>query len=142
MLKVKEFIKENQKKILIINGSLIVFFLIFIVIINISYGNKKELEKELISLGRNFYENEYYPLLSSNENDRKEFLTKLEKIGLNFNLDFLIKSDSNKKDFKFINSKTNKECDKIKTQVIITPKANYSKKDYNIKAELVCGFDN
>ena len=42
---------------------------------------------------------------------------------------------------KFVNSKTKKECDKLSTRVIIYPKSPYEKDSYNIKTELICGFD-
>ena len=139
MIKIKEFINKNRQKILLINGSLIIFLLIITIIINVSFGNKKTLEKELIRIGKEFYEQNYYPLLSTDETNREEFLKNLEKTGLNFNLEFL---KNNVKDVpKFVNSKTNEECDNTKTYILITPKANYGKTDYDIKVELVCGFN-
>ena len=39
------------------------------------------------------------------------------------------------------NSKTNQECDKTNSMVIIYPKEPYGKKDYRIDTNLVCGFE-
>ena len=90
------------------------------------------------------YENFYYDQVGTNDTEKKEFVKKYETIGIKVNLDNLsrLDSDNNKKIVdKFVNSKTKEECDKINTRVIIYPKSPYEKTSYDIKTELVCGFD-
>lgn len=141
----REFIKEHRNMILLIDGILIILmFTLLIIVISLSNNgnNKRELEKELESLGRDFYENEYYPLLSDNAEERANFLKSTEKSGIKISLQDIknYNTSKGKNITNFVNSATKEVCNTEKTRVIITPKAKYSKTSYEIKVELSCGF--
>ncbi|MCM1052991.1 MAG: hypothetical protein NC483_03355 [Ruminococcus sp.] len=141
----REFIKEHRKIILLIDGILIILMfalLILVVSLNSGGSNKRELEKELEKLGKDFYENEYYPLLSDNTDERINFLKSTEKSGIKISLENIksYNKDKGKEITNFVNSDTKEACDAKRTRVIITPKDNYSKTSYDIKVELHCGF--
>lgn len=123
--------------ILIIAASLIIVF-------SSKESEEDKLNNMLKELGVNFYENFYYDQVGANDIEKEEFAKKYETIGIKVNLDNLSRLDygDNKKIIdNFVNSKTKKECDKLNTRVIIYPKAPYKKDSYDIKTELVCGFD-
>ncbi len=141
----REFINKHRKIILIIDGVLIVLmFALLILVVSLNDGgdNKRELEKELEKLGKDFYENEYYPLLSDNAEERANFLKSTEKSGIKINLENIksYNKDKGRDTINFVNSETNEACNLEKTRVIIYPKSDYSKKSYEIKVELDCGF--
>lgn len=141
-------LKKLDKKVYILIFVIILILIIAFFIINI---NKKEISEEerlsnlLIKMSSEFYENFYYDQIGSTEEERINFVKKYETIGIKFNLDNLSRynSDENNELIKeFINSNTNLECNRVNTKAIIYPVESYSKKSYNIKIELDCGFDN
>lgn len=141
-------LKKLDKKFYILIFVIILILIIAFFIINI---NKKEISEEerlsnlLIKMSSEFYENFYYDQIGSTEEERINFVKKYETIGIKFNLDNLSRynSDENNELIKeFINSNTNLECNRVNTKAIIYPVEPYSKKSYNIKIELDCGFDN
>ena len=141
-------LKKLNKKVCILIFVIILILVIAFFIINI---NKKEISEEerlsnlLIKMSSEFYENFYYDQIGSTEEERINFVKKYETIGIKFNLDNLSRynSDENNELIKeFINSNTNLECNRVNTKAIIYPVEPYSKKSYNIKIELDCGFDN
>ncbi len=141
-------LKKLVKQIYILIFVIILILIIAFFIINI---NKKEISEEerlsnlLIKMSSEFYENFYYDQIGSTEEERINFVKKYETIGIKFNLDNLSRynSDENNELIKeFINSNTNLECNRVNTKAIIYPVEPYSKKSYNIKIELDCGFDN
>ena len=141
----KKGIKRLNKRNCFIALAIVV--LIIIIILVLVFNSKNSQEKQLTSMLKNmgidFYENFYYEQVGTNDTERQDFLKKYETIGIKVNLDNLSRynSDSNKKIVeKFVNSKTNEECDKNNTRVIIYPKSPYKKDSYNISVELVCGF--
>lgn len=142
------FEKLSKKNYLIIGG--IILLLIIIVISILLIFNKKEvneeekLTQELKSLGIEFYEDFYYRQIGTTDDERKEFLEKYKDIGIKVSLDNLARYKTDETDdilAKFVNSKTNEECDKTSSMVIIYPKESYSKTDYTIDAILSCGFE-
>ena len=141
-------LKKLDKKVYILIFVIILILIIAFFIIN---SNKKEISEEerlsnlLIKMSSEFYENFYYDQIGSTEEERINFVKKYETIGIKFNLDNLSRynSDENNELIKeFINSNTNLECNRVNTKAIIYPVEPYSKKSYNIKIELDCGFDN
>jgi len=42
---------------------------------------------------------------------------------------------------KFKNSKAKKECSRTNTKAVIYPKSPYGENDFEVKAELDCGFE-
>ena len=135
----------NKKNCFIAITALILIIAIILIIILIPKKSEEDkLNDMLKELGINFYENFYYDQVGTNDTEKKEFVKKYETIGIKINFDNLSRfnSDNNKKIIdKFVNSKTKKECDKLSTRVIIYPKSPYEKDSYNIKTELICGFD-
>lgn len=141
----KVITRLNRKNCFIaITTLILIIAIILIIIFNSKKSEEDKLNDMLKELGVNFYENFYYDQVGTNDTERKEFVKKYETIGIKVNLDNLsrLNSDESKKMVdKFVNSKTKKECDKSNTRVIIYPKTPYEKDSYDIKTELVCGFD-
>lgn len=141
----KVITRLNRKNCFIaITTLILIIAIILIIIFNSKKSEEDKLNDMLKELGVNFYENFYYDQVGTNDTERKEFVKKYETIGIKVNLDNLSRLNSNeskKMVDKFVNSKTKKECDKSNTRVIIYPKTPYEKDSYDIKTELVCGFD-
>ncbi len=96
------------------------------------------------SMGKDFYENFYYEQVGSTDEERADFLSKYESIGIKINLDNLSRYGENKNAdeiSKFVNQKTKKACDKTNTKVVIYPQKPYNKTSYKIETQLDCGFD-
>lgn len=107
-------------------------------------GQEASLSKSLESIGKDFYENFYYEQVGSTDEERANFLSKYESIGIKVNLDNLSRYDNNKNSdeiSKFVNQKTKKACDKTNTKVVIYPQKPYNKTSYKIETQLDCGFD-
>lgn len=141
----KGIIRLNKEICFIaITALILTIAIVLIIILNSKRSEEDKLNDMLKELGVNFYENFYYDQVGTNDTEKKEFVKKYETIGIKVNLDNLsrLDSDNNKKIVdKFVNSKTKEECDKSNTRVIIYPKTPYEKDSYDIKTELVCGFD-
>jgi len=146
--KIKKVLKKifKNKIVLIVLGVVLVIMLVLFLI----FGLKKEenqsivLSNSLKELGVEFYEDFYYKQIGKNDKERKEFLEKYKDIGIKVNLDSLsrYKTEETDKILKeFVNKKTEEECDKTNSMVVIYPKESYGKKDYSIDAQLVCGFE-
>ena len=107
-------------------------------------GQEASLSKSLESMGKDFYENFYYEQVGSTDEERADFLSKYESIGIKINLDNLSRYNENKNAdeiSKFVNEKTKKACDKTNTKVVIYPQKPYNKTSYKIETQLDCGFD-
>lgn len=106
-------------------------------------GQEASLSKSLESMGKDFYENFYYEQAGSTDEDRTDFLSKYESIGIKVNLDNLSRYNNNNSDKinEFVNQKTKKACDKTNTKVIIYPQKPYNKTSYKIETQLDCGFN-
>ena len=149
MKKIKEiFAKINKKILFIVLGAIagiaLITGLVFLGI-HIFKGKSQEeiLTDKMKDMAASFYKDFYYEQVGSNEEERTEFLKKYEKLGFKVNLDNLsrYKGDDSEKILKdFVNDKTNKKCDKYKSQAIIYPKKPYKNNSFTIKIELDCGF--
>lgn len=107
-------------------------------------GQEESLSKSLESMGKDFYENFYYEQVGSTDEERADFLSKYESIGIKINLDNLSRYGDNKNAdeiSKFINQKTKKSCDKTNTKVVIYPQKPYNKTSYKVETQLDCGFN-
>lgn len=135
--------KQKRKKTIIILSILLITVLIFLAVILLFEDTENKYKKELESLGREYYENYYYNLIGKTLTEKKDFLIDYTSLGIKIDLDNISrynnKANKDKVD-KFINPKTKKPCDTKNTKVIIYPKENFGKKDYDIKVELECGF--
>ena len=102
---------------------------------------KMELENELKTLGKDFYENFYYDLVV--RDNGIQTITKYKTVGIKISLDNIsrYKEENAEKVSKFVNPKTKKECNKADTRAVIYPKEPYGKTDYTIEVELSCGFE-
>jgi hypothetical protein len=150
MNKIIDFIKQHKKIVLGVAGGLLVVIIAIILIITLTKPkktNKEQLTSSLEALGRKYYEEFYYPQVANSDDvaQKKEFLQNFSTIGFRITLDSLLRYNDgleNKDNTEYKNKKKNEDCDKKKTMVIIYPKDEYGAKDYDIKVELVCGFDN
>lgn len=142
--KIKKIFKN--KIVLIVLGVVFVIALVLFLF----FGLKKEtsqsieLSNSLKELGVEFYEDFYYKQIGSDDKERKEFLEKYKDIGIKVNLDSLSRYKKDETDEilkQFVNKKTEKECDKTNSMVVIYPNDPYGQKDYKIDAILECGFE-
>ena len=149
MNKIIDYIKEHKKIAIGVAAGLLVVIAVIIIVININpkSSQKNKLESSLEALGRRYYEDYYYVSAANSEDieEKKEFLQNFTSIGLRISLDNLLRYNEtleNKDNTEYRNKKKKEDCDRKKTMVIIYPKEEYGAKDYDIKVELVCGFDN
>lgn len=134
------FIKKRYKVLIVVLVLLIGGLIYFL----IPKDNKEELEQELITMGKEFYEDYYYAGIGKTLEERASFLENHKDHGLKVSLDTLSRYDTEKNTKKvedFVNSETDKKCNKEKTMVIIYPKSPYEKEDYKIETILECGFE-
>ena len=148
MKKITELIKTNKKTIItvFVVGASIILFILGLLTIFRQDNKEKELTNLLEEMGKDFYENYFYDGLNSSktEEEKVSYLKEMESRGIKIDLENLERFNSSvnkEKVKKFINPKTNKECDKQNTKIKIYPKRSYGKTDYTLKAELACGFD-
>lgn len=128
----------------IIGGILLVLIITLSLFIIKKDNQEEELTTILKELGSEFYEEFYYDKVGNNLGERKNFLEKYKDIGIKINLDNLSRYNSEKNKEKieqFVNKKTNQECDKESTMVIIYPNEPYEKSSYNEEIKLICGFE-
>ena len=145
-----EKIKNNKGKLLIVLA-IIVVVVGSIVLVTKLIGKNKVSEKEnlttqLENIGRNYYENYYYVSAGNTEeeNGKEKYLSNFATVGLKINLENLLRYNNTLKDkneTKFVNSKTNENCNYEKSMVTIYPKSPYGKTDYTINVYLDCGFE-
>lgn len=147
----------SKKKIGIIAGvAAIVVIGIVVALIIILGGNKeKKLNANLNALGKQFYEEFYYPSQAKSQEDVKAFVKKFEKTGIKINLENIAKISKVDKELvasfnatkadvsaSVSNKKENKDaCDAKSTYVIIYPEKPYGKTNYRIETHLECGFN-
>ena len=137
--------KNNSVICIVIGAVLVVALIVAACFMFIKKGGQEaSLSKSLESMGKDFYENFYYTQVGSTDEERANFLSKYETIGIKINLDNLSRYDNNKnsdKINKFVNNKTNKACDRTNTRVIVYPQNPYNQTSYKIETQLDCGFD-
>lgn len=137
--------KSNKNLFIAIGCALLVVVAVVVLIICLGKEktNEEELTKNLEKLGSQFYTEFYYPAQEKTQKNIAEFIAKFERTGIKVNLENIAKvSKIDKKLIEdMVNNKTKKECDKVESYVVITPKAPYGKDDFTVKATLVCGFD-
>jgi len=140
--------KLNKNVLIAIAGVLAVVLVVLIIVVLHPFGKKQsqeeELKKKLETMGAEFYEELYYKQVGTLGDEKEEFLKGFEKIGIKVDLGNLSRfkgEDSEEILKEFVNKKTDKACDKTKTQAIIYPQAPYDKKSYKIEVNLDCGFD-
>lgn len=133
----------DKKKIGIIAGAAVVVIAIVVgLILFLNRSNEKQLNANFTKLGKQFYENFYYPSQEKSQEDVKAFVKKFEKTGIKVNLENIKKISKIDKKLvdSLINSKTKKECDAKDSYVIIYPEKPYGKTNYKIEVNLECGF--
>lgn len=135
---------SKEKKILLIIITVSVLVIIGVILFVAFRTNKTELNKELENVGRNFYENYYYNQVGKDTKERAEFLSQFKEVGVKVDLENLIRASENKEELqkKFVNSKTNEQCNQTNTKVTIYPKDPFGQKDYTIETVVDCGFTN
>jgi uncharacterized membrane protein YhiD involved in acid resistance len=133
----------SKKKIGIIAGAAVVVIGIGVALILLLGGNnEKKLNANLTTLGKQFYEEFYYPSQEKSQEDVKTFIKKFEKTGIKVNLENIAKVSKVDKELvdSMINKKTKKKCDTTESYVIIYPEKPYGKTNYKIEVNLECGF--
>mgnify|MGYP004504579899 CR=1 FL=1 len=128
----------------IIGGVLLILIMMLSLFMFKKDNQEEELNQLLKQLGSEFYEEFYYDKVGNNLEERKKFLEKYKDIGIKINLENLSRynSEQNKDSLaKFVNKKTNQECDKTNTMVIIYPTEPYEKNSYTEEIKLICGFE-
>ena len=140
---IKEWIINNKKVMVIVLGGIFVFIIAMVSFCFLIPSQEKTLKNYLEEMGKEFYEELYYDQVGNTENEKKEFLSKFHELGIKVSLDslsrFHTEQNQNKLD-AFVNQKTNQECDRENSKVIIYPNEPYGKGDYNVEIQLVCGF--
>lgn len=134
----------SKKKIGIIAGAAVVVIGIVVALIFILGGNnEKKLNANLTTLGKQFYEEFYYPSQEKSQENVKDFVKKFEKTGIKVNLENIAKISKVDKELvdSMINKKTKKKCDAKNSYVIIYPEKPYGKTNYKIEVTLDCGFN-
>lgn len=134
----------SKKKIGIIAGAAVVVIGIVVALIFILGGNnEKKLNANLTTLGKQFYEEFYYPSQEKSQDNVKDFVKKFQKTGIKVNLENIAKISKVDKELvdSMVNKKTKKKCDAKNTNVIIYPEKPYGKTNYKIEVNLDCGFD-
>ena len=151
----KTLLKKIRIKHLVIIGSFfgIILIALLIIFININTSQERKLENKMIEMGKTFYEEYYYDVLTNGRSgEKKEALfNNYKTVGFKVNLDNLSRALSNVGSYKnkksdeilsdFVNIKTNEKCDVANSEVTIFPKEPYNKDSYEIKIKLKCGFN-
>ena len=133
----------SKKKLGIICGAAVVVIGIVVALVLLLGGNnEKKLVSNMETLGKQFYEEFYYPSQEKSQEDVKAFVKKFEKTGIKINLENIAKISKVDQDLvkSMVNSKTKKECDKKESTVTIYPEKPYGKSNYKIEVNLECGF--
>lgn len=133
----------DKKKIGIIAGVAVVVIAVVVgLILFLGGSNEKKLNANLTKLGRQFYEEFYYPSQEKSQSDVKEFVKKFEKTGIKINLENIAKISKVDKELvdSMVNKKTKEKCDAKNTTVTIYPEKPYGKSNYKIEVNLECGF--
>ena len=133
----------DKKKIGIIAGACVVVIAIVVgLILFLGGSNEKKLNANLTKLGKQFYEEFYYPSQEKSQSDVKEFVKKFEKTGIKINLENIAKISKVDKALvdSMVNKKTKEKCDAKNTTVTIYPEKPYGKSNYKMEVNLECGF--
>ena len=134
----------SKKKLGIICGAAVVVIGIVVALVLLLGGNnEKKLVSNMETLGKQFYEEFYYPSQEKSQEDIKAFIKKFEKTGIKINLENITKISKVDKELvdSMINKKTKKKCDAKNTSVTIIPEKPYGKTNYKIEVTLDCGFN-
>ena len=133
----------SKKKIgIIVGAAIIVIGIVVALVLLLGGNNEKELNSNLSKLGKQFYEEFYYPSQEKSQEDVKAFVKKFEKTGIKINLENIAKISKVDQDLvkSMVNNKTKSECDKKESTVTIYPEKPYGKSNYKIEVNLECGF--
>lgn len=148
MNKIKELMKDKKKLFIIIGGVVVVILVVLLVVFALGHKSsntesaQEKYERYLKEMGKDFWENYFYDTIK--EDERNDILNKFQSIGIKANLDSLGRYNSESfkdKIAEFVNPKTNEACDPEGTKVIIYPKGNLGKYDYDLEVEIDCGFE-
>ena len=135
----------NKKLIGIICGvvAVVVVGVVVALILLLGGNNEKKLTANMEKLGKQFYEEFYYPSQEKSQADVKAFVKKFEKTGVKINLENIAKISKVDKELvdSMVNKKTKKKCDAKNTSVTIIPEKPYGKTNYKVQVNLDCGFD-
>lgn len=142
MKKVKEFFMN--KKVFGLTISIVILFIgLGVLFFTFADDSKSKLELSLKEMGKDYYENYYYEMSGKSDDERANTVKNYKELGIKVSLDNLKRYNSSKKEEveEFINPKTKEKCDTENTMVTIYPRGEFGRKDYDIKINLVCGFD-
>lgn len=129
--------KKNLKLAIIFFGIALALFIVN-KIVNYEGGPKKQLENLMEHVGKTYYEQVFYHDFNDKDNDYA-ILKSFEKDGITIDLDTAMYNIGYETD-KFVNHKTNQQCDLKNSYIYIYPKSPYGMKDYKIDVNLSCGY--
>ena len=133
-------VNEKNKKVIICIGviALIIIISLFIVIWNNgskndnSINSKDKIEKELVKVGKKYYDEILYPIAKESEDYLPTYASKGIKNTLNSLKDVITFNEELTKALE------NKECNYDNTSVIIYPSEPYGTSNYKVEVELDC----
>ena len=137
----------KNKLFLGIVAGVVLLVLVVVLVVLLGGGKKSQslvLSDKLKNLGTDFYETFYYKQVGTTDKEKKEFLEKYKDLGIKISLDSLARHNKEKTEeimAEFVNKKTDEECDRNNSMVVIYPRDPYGKTDYSVDAVLVCGFE-
>lgn len=144
MNEIIKFVKSDKRIVVTVIIILVLILLGTILAFTVGSSVAFNLESEMKEMGKDFYENFYYSELNKSEEDKKEFLSKFQSLGIKINLSNLARSnkkDNEEKIKNFVNPKTKEPCDLENSMVIIYPKSPFGQTDYSMEVKLVCGLE-
>ena len=109
MNEIIKFVKSDKR--IVVTAIIILFLILLGTVLAFTVGSSVafNLESEMKEMGKDFYENFYYSELNKSEEDKKEFLSKFQNLGIKINLSNLARSnkkDNEEKIKDFVNPKT------------------------------------
>lgn len=132
---------DKKKKTIIIGVIVAVLVIGLIIILAVCcHSDESKLTSNMEKLGKNFYEDYYYPSQKKSQKNVTKYMAKFSKNGISINLDNLVKISS--LDSELLTTvkdlaKDNK-CDFSKTKISIIPTKPYAKTDYKLSVDLDC----
>ena len=136
-------LKLKNKRIVIVGVIVFIILVSIIAVIIVNSKSEKSIknryEKIVRELGKEFYENHYYDLVTVTNGSN--YIQAFDELGFTFDLDSLSSISIKAKNKAAKLESKDYTCGKYSTKVIVHPKNPYGKKDYDIDVILDCGFD-
>lgn len=141
-ISLKNFMVLHKKAMIAVSGSIFGIALVTTLVIVLTPMETK-IKNRVIGIGKDFYENTYYQtIVDYNKSNNVNLFEERIETGFRFSFAVLARSSDEYESIiaEFHNDETMEPCDLQSSIVVIYPTAPYSKKDYSIGVDLVCGF--